>query len=583
MITLKGKLILAVVILLVAGVGVWRWWDKIAPAPKSATPSVNVTEINKKLGAVTTMTTNVIGEVLGKLLKGTNEATLVDSVTIPPIQGVSAYDKATKNGKPLVRFPINVWPGWAPIIVANKGMAPNDDSVFYRKHGFYLELSIVDDPVKARDLFVSGYTHVLWGTLDMIALFAPAMSRDSRTVPVVCQQIDFSSGGDGIVARHGIKNINDLRMKDGVRKKIVLAQYSPSHYFIMTLLLNAAIDPAELDFRWTADAPSAAKLFVQDESYDAFVGWSPDIYTVADSIPNTRIVVNSSSANHVIADVWAVRNDFYRDHPQIVSGLMEGIFEGIDMVRRSPSNSAEIIASAYNLPVADAMAMIGQDGGITSGDAHLANYRENHSFFLDPMNPYNFESIWNRASTIYQSLGAIDTPIAAGKVKEAKLLASMSEKYKSVTDLSQPNFNPNMVFRNLEADEKQILTTPIMISFPAGRWNLDTNYDSSIVAAIDKIGEIAGNFGNAYVVIEGNTDASMRGVVPADAIKKLSMDRADSVKKAILEKYPKFDPNKFRVVGNGWDNPLAGCTDPTNKDQNKRNRRTEIKVFPLEE
>ena len=29
------------------------------------------------------------------------------------------------------------------------------------------------DPVKARDLFASGHSHVLWGTLDMIALFAP--------------------------------------------------------------------------------------------------------------------------------------------------------------------------------------------------------------------------------------------------------------------------------------------------------------------------------------------------------------------------------------------------------------------------
>ena len=40
----------------------------------------------------------------------------------------------------------------------------------------------------------------------------------------------------------------------------------------------------------------------------------------------------------------------------------------------------------------------------------------------------------------------------------------------------------------------------------------------------------------------------MRGVVPGDAIKKLSYDRAESVKASILEAYPKFDPNKFRVI-----------------------------------
>ena len=69
----------------------------------------------------------------------------------------------------------------------------------------------MDDPVKARDLFASGQSHVLWGTLDMMALFAPELVKDSRTVPVVCQQIDWSAGGDGIVARGEIHSINDFR------------------------------------------------------------------------------------------------------------------------------------------------------------------------------------------------------------------------------------------------------------------------------------------------------------------------------------------------------------------------------------
>ena len=87
--------------------------------------------------------------------------------------------------------------------------------------------------------------------------------------------------------------------------------------------------------------------------------------------------------------------------------------------------------------------------------------------------------------------------------------------------------------------------------------------------------------GERYIVIEGNTDASRKGVVPADLVRQLSYDRADSVRKSILSKY-KFDPNKFKVIGNGWDNPVANSTDPSNPDHNKRNRRVEVKVFPLE-
>ena len=197
----------------------------------------------------------------------------------------------------------------------------------------------MDDPVKARDLFASGQSHVLWGTLDMIALFAPELAKDSRTVPVVCQQVDWSAGGDGIVARGEIRNINDFRSTGGKRKKVVLAQNSPSHYLIMSLLIDAGIDPNDIDFNWAADAPSAAKIFVQDRAFDAFVGWSPDIYTVTDKLKgSTRLVVTTSTANHLIADVWAVRNDFYRDHPDIVAGLVRGIFEGMDMVRKDPKN-----------------------------------------------------------------------------------------------------------------------------------------------------------------------------------------------------------------------------------------------------
>ena len=110
---------------------------------------------------------------------------------------------------------------------------------------------------------------------------------------------------------------------------------------------------------------------------------------------------------------------------------------------------------------------------------------------------------------------------------------------------------------------------------------LDPQYDTSIPATLEEIGKLAGKFGNAYIIIEGNTDASKKGIVPTDLVRQLSYDRADAVRRAIMEKY-KFDPNKFKVVGNGWDNPLAGCTDSSNPEHNRKNRRVEVKVFPLE-
>lgn len=577
--TTRGKIVLTLLILGVVGFGTYRWWDKIAPAPRSSNVSINPQQIQEALK--TANQTPSEGDVIGKLLKGTNAVSLIGESAIPPVTGVSDYARTMKDGRVVVQFPINVWPGWAPIIAANGGMEPSDASVFFKKYGFYVHLTIVDDPVKARDLFASGHSHVLWGTLDMIALFAPELSKDSRTIPVVAQQVDWSDGGDGIVARGEIRTINDFRMKAGQRRKVVLAQNSPSHYLIMSLLLDAGIDPAEVDFRWTSDAPSAAKIFVQDKTFDAFVGWAPDIYTVSEQVGGTRLVVSTDSANHLIADVWAVRNDFYRDHPDIVANLVRGIFEGMDMVRKDVAGAARLMSAAYGLPVEDCTAMIGADGGIIEGDAHLTNYRENANFFLDPLNPSNFETVWNRASTIYKSLGAIDVPVPAAKVKAAAVLAKMTEEYKDVRDLSQPTFKPGALFRSAEAESGEILTKSVIVTFEPNKAVLNPEYDQTIPTILEEIGKMAGSFGNAYIVIEGNTDASRKGVVPADLVRQLSYDRADAVRKAILNKY-KFDPNKFKVVGNGWENPVPGMTDASNPEHNKKNRRVEVKVFPLE-
>ena len=228
------------------------------------------------------------------------------------------------------------------------------------------------------------------------------------------------------------------------------------------------------------------------------------------------------------------------------------------------------------------MSMVGKDGGITEGDAHLTNYRENTKFFLDPFNPANFEVVWNSASTIYKSLGTIGSTVPPSKVKAHTVLAALSDAYKEVRDLSQPTFQPNALANmSAEASAGQVLTKAVMVAFEPNASVLDPKYDSTIPVTLEEIGKLAGKFGNAYIIIEGNTDASRKGIVPTDAVRQLSYDRADAVRKAIMEKY-KFDPNKFKVLGNGWDNPLPGCTDPSNPEHNRKNRRVEVKVFPLE-
>ena len=593
----KGKLLLTLIILAMAGFGVVRWKDKIFPAANTSVPSVTKQDLAQQGPA-----TRTAAEAAKFLLAGDKEAKIVGSATIPEVNGVSSYSKEEKNGHLVVQFPINVWPGWAPIIVANNGLAANDDSLFYKKYGFYVELSVVDDPIQARDLFASGHSHILWGTLDMIALFAPGLSKDSRSAPRVPMQIDFSDGGDGIVARNGIRNINDLRPANGVKKKGVLAQYSPSHFFIMSMLVDAGINPADIDWVWSSDAPSAAKIFVTDDSFDFFVGWAPDIYNVPDQLPGANLILTTETANHRIADVFAVRNDFAKDHPEIVANLIRGIFEGMDMVRANPKGAAQALSQAFDIPLADCEGMIGQDGSIVSGDAHLTNYRENENFFLKPTSPYSFEVIWNMASRIYQKLGAISSPVPASSVKEPKFLADMANEYKNILDLSARDFNPNQDFSHVSLEDDGVLAKAVTFNFKPNSKALDYSYDPNAESNIVSLGEMIGGFGAAYILIEGNADSTKRGNVPVDLVRDFTLSRAQAVKDALIKQY-NLNPKQLQVRGNGWDNPinLQILTDQSGQPyavdlegqilkgadivsyQNRLNRRVEVKVYPIEE
>src|SRR5712671_6783228 len=103
--TTRGKLILTLLILGVVGYGTYRWWDKTAPTGKTQNQSVNPADFAKSGSG----SGPVPADIASKLLAGTNAVSLVDGSAIPPVAGVSDYDKPMRNGKLVVQFPINIW------------------------------------------------------------------------------------------------------------------------------------------------------------------------------------------------------------------------------------------------------------------------------------------------------------------------------------------------------------------------------------------------------------------------------------------------------------------------------------------
>ena len=502
---------------------------------------------------------------------------------LPPVTGISGY-------KPLeddtVRFALNVWAGWAPIIHANEGFKAG--RVWQAPGGkpFKVELVLIDNPVTMRDAYAAGEVHIGWATLDMVPLFLEGLvdrsgaPKDSRAMPRIYQQVDFSNGGDGIVVREGIKTVGDL-----AGKKLVLAQNSPSQFFALNMLVAGGLQPGDVDMVYTDDAFQAAAAFNANKDIAGCVSWAPDIYNL-EKVKGNRMLVTTQTANRLIADVWFARADFAKDHPDKVEAIVRGIFDAMEDLKTEGAKAkvAELMADGYNIPASDTIEML--------ADAHSTNWAENYQFFINRNNPANFERIWKQAYRLYRSIGAISNPpVPFDQVMDFSVIQKLGAepKYADTKDEYTRTLAPKSLSA-IRAENEEILTNTVVIHFfpnsadfrkkiirkVDGR-EVEEPYDPRADLVLGEVATLAQQFGNARIVIEGHTDSSMKGRVPATMVKELSLERAGAVQDELIARFD-FDANRFAVDGLGWDRPA----DTDQPDEHVLNRRVEIKVYSAE-
>jgi len=365
----------------------------------------------------------------------------------------------------------------------------------------------------------------------------------------------------------------------------VLAQNSPSQFFVLNALINAGVQPAEVDFKFTQDAFQAAAAFNADKRLAGVVSWAPDIYNL-EKVKGNKILVTTGTANKLIADVWFARADFANDNPDIMEGLTRGIFDAmIDLkAQDAKQRVAKLMAAGYSIPESDALGML--------GDAHSTNYAENRDFFLNQNNPTNFERTWATAYFLYKKINAVTEQTPFDQVMDFSVIQKLGNdpKYASQKNEYDVHFAPATA-GSIEGEKNEILTKTVVIHFFPNSWDLNKKvtrnadgkeveelYDPNVGFVVEEVGKLSGQYGAARIVIEGHTDGSMKGQVPKSLVQELSLNRANSVKEAIVRKFGSLQPNQFSTSGMGWDKP-ADASDPENA---AKNRRVEIKVYPAE-
>jgi ABC-type nitrate/sulfonate/bicarbonate transport system substrate-binding protein len=513
---------------------------------------------------------NKILEAESSMLGG--EYNYVPADRLPPPVGGGHY--RWNPEEKIVRFSYDVWIGWLPLIAANHGTRASADSIFFKKYGFRVEMVLMSDPAAARKAFAAGDVHTLWGTVDMMVLHAEHLMRDARAVPRIVQQIDWSSGGDGLVARNPIRTVKDLR-----DKTIALAKDTSSFFYMNWLLLCSGMQPADLRMKYTATTFEAAAALVADKGVDACVSRAPDMHKIPEREKDLQVLDTTGNARRLLADVYAVRADFSRDHPEVVRGLIAGIFEGMDYLKQSPEHATRWMADAFVMAPEEILSM--------RKDAQSANFGDNSEFFLNAANPTNFERTWKNASRLFRELGRIQHPVAFDSVMDFTWLKELRQKgdWNHQRADRRPHFTPS-VFRRI-SPESSHWTQGLRIGFApnsknpfepigtgSGNKAEGASYDPNAEATLMQAAMLAGQLKRPEILIEGHVDSSMKGTIPADEAYELSLNRAESVRRALIERFS-LNPYRIRVQAKGWDAPA----DPDDWKNQALNRRVEIFVF----
>jgi NitT/TauT family transport system substrate-binding protein len=468
--------------------------------------------------------------------------------------GVTAASLSSggKLGRTLV-VGINTWAGHAPGIVFNGGMEPGAASNYKKRFGLDVKFVLLEDPAAKLAAFRQGAVDIMWNTVDNWAREASILEENGQKAKSILMQ-DWSRGGDGIVSLAGITSIEDLK-----GKKIACTMFTPSHFLLLYLLSQSGLSPedratVEKNIVTTTDAPAAAAMF-KARQVDAAVTWEPDLSAaVAARGDEAHILVSTTAATNIIADTLVARQQLIDQAPGTVRDFVQGWFEGIEMIKRDPTNSYALVGKALKL---DSDTVSGMLSGLK-----LTPYADNAQFYGLTGGKPHYETLFDTAFVIWRKKGLVTRPVSSRDWADTRFISALAASYPG-----QKVEEPKLASRPVSAQDRAIINKQIQIHFTPGS---DEIMQGSYIV-LDALGETMTSFGNTYLRVEGNTDST--GSQPANMT--LSERRALAVKNYVLKNFPNIQAARFQTIGHGAANPVAPNTTETGR---QLNRRTDIKV-----
>lgn len=220
--TTRGKIVLTFLILAAVGFGSWKWWNKLAP---TVGPGLKATAPSTPGNAGTSPETKAVTPPSSADAVATLATNLAETLTEAPKLAPPGIYQMKDN---TVDIELSEYAGYAGLVAANGGLAPSENSLFFKKHGFKVKLTLSEE--ESWSALNSGKIGASATTVDVLAVYG----RQFQVV--VPAQIGFSRGADGVVVRTEIKRINNLK-----GKVLVTSQFTEADFFIRYLAQEAGL------------------------------------------------------------------------------------------------------------------------------------------------------------------------------------------------------------------------------------------------------------------------------------------------------------------------------------------------------
>jgi NitT/TauT family transport system substrate-binding protein len=460
------------------------------------------------------------------------------------------FGGGSDDGDP-IRVGVVTWGGYAGGQYFNEGFKPSAESRFKKEYGIDVEFVLNDDVPASLNAWKNGDIDVHWYTIDAMPTIMPELQAFD---PVVLWQADWSRGGDAIVVKRGINSVADLK-----GKTVAVAELTPSHSFLLWLLDAGGLKATDINILAQPSAIEAAAAFKSGQ-VDAAVVWSPDDELSVRAVAGSKILESTRSASNIIADVFFAKRSYVEENRDKLQKLYEGWMRGAAEINGSDAakqKAARILGREMALSEADALGMI--------NNVRLTTHGDNVNFFEQNANFRGVTGgdLYRRMAQDYKNLGFITGSVAPFRtvgygnlVVDAKTALGGNEHAAE----GRADFAP--VTESEGAAKEAIATKRISINFATGVSTLD---DLAKQIIDEEFVPIAKAFGNSRIRIEGNTDNTGSRATNVE----LSKRRAQAVASYLIREY-NMDTDRFIIIGNGPDKPIANNSSTSGRAQNRR-------------